>query len=131
MTVLLPLLPMRKIMLMWRVRVPFCMWIMVTIFLCDTYIVEFIHDPTENYYERGTYAHRYFNNIKFTLFMLKALKLHLFCLPLLISLCFNESIFYKIPFHRKNVRLKFVCYLFLDALFCSSILIPMRASLKS
>ena len=24
--------------------------------LCDSYIVEFIHDATENYYERGTYA---------------------------------------------------------------------------
>ena len=23
--------------------------------LCDGYIVEFIHDATENYYERGTY----------------------------------------------------------------------------
>ena len=23
--------------------------------LCDSYIVEFIHDATENYYERGTY----------------------------------------------------------------------------
>src|SRR3954470_17019291 len=58
--------------------------------LCDTYIVEFIHYPTENYYERGTYAYRYFNNIKFPLFMLKVLKLHLFCLPILIALCFNE-----------------------------------------
>ena len=52
--------------------------------LCDTYIVEFIHDPTENHYEMGTYAHRYFNNIKFPLFMLKVLKLHLFCLLMLI-----------------------------------------------
>ena len=24
--------------------------------LCDSYIVEFIHDATENYYERGTYV---------------------------------------------------------------------------
>ena len=24
--------------------------------LCDDYIVEFIHDAIENYYERGTYA---------------------------------------------------------------------------
>ena len=62
-------------------------------FLCDTYIVEFIHDPPENYYDSGTYAHRYFNNIKFPLFMLKVLKLHLFCLPMLIALCFmNYSI---------------------------------------
>ena len=43
--------------------------------LCDGYIVEFIHDATENYYERGTYACRYCNNIKFPLYMLKILKL--------------------------------------------------------
>src|SRR4051812_31128873 len=95
-------------------------------FLCDTYIVEFIHDPTGNYYERGTYAYRYFNNIKFPLFMLKVLKLHIFCLPMLISLCFNELFLYKVPLHRKNVRLKCVWYLLLYALFCSSTLIPMR-----
>ena len=35
--------------------------------LCDGYIVEFIHDATENYYERGTYAFTYCNNIKFPL----------------------------------------------------------------
>src|ERR1041384_8031221 len=53
--------------------------------LCDTYIVEFIHDPTGHYYEMGTSAYRYFNNIKFPLFMLKVLKLHCFCLPMLIA----------------------------------------------
>ena len=35
--------------------------------LCDSYIVEFIHDATENYYERGTYACRNCNNIKLPL----------------------------------------------------------------
>ena len=33
--------------------------------LCDIYIDESIHDITENYYERGTYAFTYLNNIKF------------------------------------------------------------------
>src|SRR3954463_4853129 len=98
---------------------------------CDTYIVEFIRDPTENYYERGTYAHRYFNNIKFSLFMVNILKLCLFCLPMLVALCFNNLFSYKIPMHRKYVRLKYVLYMLLDALFCSSTLIPTRASLKS
>ena len=32
--------------------------------LCDSYIVRFLHDVTENYYERGTYAFTYCNNIK-------------------------------------------------------------------
>src|ERR1041384_3629054 len=99
--------------------------------LCDTYIVEFDHDPTEFFYEKGTYAYRYFNNIKFPLFMLKVLKLHLFCLRMLIALCFNELFCCIILIHRKHARLKCVFYLLLDALFCSSTLIPMRASLKS
>src|SRR5215216_2752771 len=37
--------------------------------LCDSYIFEFIHDATENYYDRGTYACRYCNNIKFPLYV--------------------------------------------------------------
>src|SRR3954471_23635963 len=99
--------------------------------LCDTYIVEFFHDPTNFFYEKGTYAYRYFYNIKFPLFMLKVLKLHLFCLRMLIALCFNELFCYNVLIHRKHVRLKCVFYLLLDALFCSSTLIPMRGSLKS
>src|SRR3954468_11884799 len=35
------------------------------------YIVEFIHDATENYYERGIYACRNCNNIKFLSMCLK------------------------------------------------------------
>ena len=44
-------------------------------------------EATENYYERGTYASTYLNNINFPLFMLKVLKLHLFCLPILVDSC--------------------------------------------
>ena len=33
------------------------------------YIVEFIHDATENYYEGGTYACRNFSNVKFPLYV--------------------------------------------------------------
>ena len=35
--------------------------------LCDGYIIEFLHDPTENYYEGGIHACRSCNNIKFPL----------------------------------------------------------------
>ena len=42
------------------------------------YIVEFIHDATENYYEGGIYACRSCNNIKFPPYVLKVLKLCLF-----------------------------------------------------
>ena len=38
--------------------------------LCDSYIVDIIHDATENYYGRGTHASTYLNNIKFPLYVL-------------------------------------------------------------
>src|SRR5215204_1738316 len=51
--------------------------------LCDSYIVEFVHDATESYYERGKHGYMHLNNIKFPLFMLKILKLHLCCFSML------------------------------------------------
>ena len=53
------------------------------------YIVEFIHDATENYYEGGTYAFRNCNNIKFPLYVLKILKLCFFaflCLLIIVPI---------------------------------------------
>ena len=43
--------------------------------LCDSYIVEFVHDATEHYYERGKYGCRSFHGTKTPLYMLKVLKL--------------------------------------------------------
>ena len=56
--------------------------------LCDSYIVKFIHDATENYYEGGIYACRSCNNIKFPLYVLKFLKLCLFYFPMLVDYFF-------------------------------------------
>jgi hypothetical protein len=86
--------------------------------LCDTYIVEFVHDASENYYERGKYGCRNFHVTKTPLYMLKFLKLHWFYLPMLVTLLFMNLFIYKIPMHRKHVRLKCVLNLLLDALFC-------------
>src|SRR5215208_7181201 len=86
--------------------------------LCDTYIVEFVHDATESYYERGKHGYMHLNNIKFPLFILRILKLRLFCFSMLATLFFMNLFVYKIPFHRKWVRLKCVLNLLLDALFC-------------
>ena len=69
--------------------------------VCDSYIVESIHDASENYYERGTYALTYLNNIKFLLYVLIVLKLHLFCLPMLVDSCSHKLFSHKIPMHRK------------------------------
>ena len=75
---------------------------------CDGYIVDFINDATESYYERGRHGFIHHNNIKSPLFMMKVLMLHLFCLPMLVTLCFIDLFSYKIPLHRKWVRLKCV-----------------------
>ena len=85
--------------------------------VCDSYIVESIHDVSENYYEGGTYACRNCNNIKFPLYVLKVLKLCLFCLPMLVDYCSHKLFAHKIHMHRKWVRLKCASHILHDALF--------------
>ena len=85
--------------------------------LCDSYIVELIHDATENYYEGGIYACRNCNNIKFPLYVLKILKLCLFYLPMEVDSCSHKLFAQKIPMHRKYVRLKCASHILHDALF--------------
>ena len=74
--------------------------------VCDGYIVESIHYVSENYYEEGTYALTYLNNIKFILYVLIGLKLYLFCLPMLVGYCFHGLLAQKSPMNRKCVKLK-------------------------
>src|SRR3954470_7805561 len=69
--------------------------------LCDSYIVEFIHEATKNYYERGKYGFRSFHGTEIPLYVLKVLKLLLFHLPMPITLFFVNLFAYKIPMHRK------------------------------
>ena len=83
--------------------------------LCDSYIVEFIHDATKNYYEGGLYSCRIFNNIKFPLYVLKILKFCLLCLPMLVDSCSHKLFAQKIPMHRKWVRLKCASHMLHDA----------------
>jgi hypothetical protein len=86
--------------------------------LCDIYIIEFVNNATKNYYERGKYGCWKFHVTKTPLFILKVLKLLLFYLAMLVTMCFFDLFSYKIPIYRKWVRLKCVSYLLLDALFC-------------
>src|SRR4051812_40651580 len=81
------------------------------------YIVEFIHEATENYYEGGIYACRNCNNIKFLIYVLKVLKLCLFYLPMQVDYCSHKLFAQKIPMHRKWVRLKCASHILHDALF--------------
>ena len=99
--------------------------------LCDIYIVEFIHYSTENYYEGVTYACRSCNNTRFPLYVLKVLKLYLFCLPMLVDSCSHKLFAHKTPMHRKWVRLKCASHMLPDALFVFQFLSFMRASLNS
>lgn len=78
--------------------------------LCDGYIVEFIHDATENYYERGKYGCRSFHVTKTPLFKLKVWKILLFYLPMHFIMFFMDLFVYKILMHRKYVRLKCILY---------------------
>ena len=71
-------------------------------------VIEFSYDSTESYYERAMRGYINFHLMKFPLFMLNVLMLHLLCLPMLLALCFNDLFSYKIPMHRKWVRLKSV-----------------------
>jgi hypothetical protein len=86
--------------------------------LCDSYIVNSIHDATESYYERGKHSFMHLNIIKFPLFMLGFLKLHLFCLPMLVALCFHDLFLYKTLFHRKWFRFIYFLYFLYDDISC-------------
>src|SRR4051794_10578192 len=96
--------------------------------LCDSYILDVVNDDTENYFERGKFGCRNFHVTKTPLFMLKLLKLFLFHLPMLFALCFFDLFSYKLPMHRKWVRLKCLSDLQLDVLFCFNSYFLVRAS---
>jgi hypothetical protein len=90
--------------------------------LCDSYIVNSIHDATEIYYERGKHGLMDLNNIKFPLFMLQILKLHVFYQSLFVTMCLVDLLSYKIPMHRKWFRFKCVSHLLFDDLSCFNFL---------
>ena len=90
--------------------------------LYDSYIAEFDYDLTCNYYERGKYGYRSLHVIKLPLFALKFLMLHSSHLHML-DIAFLDNLFsYKMPMHRKYVRLKCVSHLLHDALFVLQLL---------
>ena len=85
--------------------------------LCDSYMVEFDYDPTCNYYERGKYGCTNFHVTKLPLVMLRSSMFYSSSLHMLDVSCLDNLFAYKIPMHRKYVRLKCVCHMFYDALF--------------
>ena len=85
--------------------------------LCDSYFVEFAHDPTCNYYERGKYCCRNFYLTKLPLVMLRLLSSLSSSLHMLIFAFLDNLFAYKMPMHRKYVILRSICRMFYDALF--------------
>ena len=78
--------------------------------------MELDYDPTCNYCERGKYGCRNFHATKLPLVMLRLLLFLSSSLHMLVFACFHNLFAYKMPMHRKYVRLKYVCHMFYDAL---------------
>ena len=72
--------------------------------LCDSYIVEFEYDPTCN--ERGKYCYRNFHVTKSPLVMLRFLLFLSSSLYMAAIGCLDNLFSYKMPMHRKYVRLR-------------------------
>ena len=85
--------------------------------LYDSYIVEFDYDPTCNYYEREKYGCRNFHVTQLPLLKFKLLMLRSSSLHMLDTFCLDNLFPYKMPMHRKYVRLKYVSYMLYDAFF--------------
>jgi hypothetical protein len=85
---------------------------------CDSYIVNSIHYSTTSYYERGKPGFMHLNNIKFPLFLLEFLKLHLFCLPMLLLCAFMTCLFTRLFFIGSSLDLNLFHICFFDALSC-------------
>jgi hypothetical protein len=94
-----------------------CMWLMIRMFYVIAILLIFMM-LLKVIMREGSMVLCISTNIKFPLFMLKTLKLHLFCFPMLVALRFLDLFLYKILFYRKWFRLKSVSYLIFDALFC-------------
>ena len=97
---------------------------------CDSYFVEFSYDPTSNYYEREKYGCRNFHVTRLPLVMLRLLLFISSSLHMLVFAGLDSLFAYKMPMHRKYVRLKYVCHMFYDALFVLQFLSFMWASSK-
>ena len=74
--------------------------------LWDSYIVEFEYDPTCNCYERGKYFGRNFHVTKSPLVMLRLLLSLSSSLHMATIGCLDNLFSYKMPMHRKYVRLR-------------------------
>ena len=99
--------------------------------LCDRYIIEFKYYSTCNYYEIGKYGCSNFHVNKLPRVMLRLLLFLSASLHMLVFACLDNLFDYKMPMHRKYVRLRCVFHMLHDALFMLQFLSFMWASSKS
>ena len=85
--------------------------------LCGSYVVEFAYDSTCNYYEIGKYGCRNFHVTKLPFFLLRLILFLSSPLHMLGFACLDNLFVYKMPMHRKYVRLRCVFGMLYDALF--------------
>ena len=90
--------------------------------VCDSYIVELDFDPTCNYYERGKYGCRNFHVTKLPLAMMRLLLFLSSFLHMLDLACLANLFSYKMPMHRRCVRLRCDFHILHDALFVLQLL---------
>ena len=99
--------------------------------LYDSYIIELDYDPTYNHYERGKYGCINFPVTRLLLVMLSLSMFYFSPMHMLDTSCLDNLFAYKIPMHRKYVRLKCVCHVFYDALFAFQLLSFILASMNT
>ena len=85
--------------------------------LCDSYTIEFDYDPICNYFERGKYGCGNLHATKLPLVMLRLLLFLSSSLHMLVFACLDNLFSYKMPMHRKYVRLRCVFHMLYDSLF--------------
>ena len=74
------------------------------------------------HYERGKYGYRNFHVTQLSLLKFKLLMLRSSCVHMLEIACLDNLFSYKMPMHRKYVRLKCVFHMLHDALFVFQLL---------
>ena len=96
-----------------------CMWIVLKIFYVIAILLSLLMIPHVIIMrEENMVVEIFLLPIHLSLLLFLSSSLHM-----LVFSCYDNLFAYKMPMHRKYVRLRCVCHVFYDAIFCSSILL--------
>ena len=107
------------------------MWILLRIFYVIYILLNFLMIPPVIIMREEKYDCRNFHATKLPLIMLRLLLFLSASLHMLVFACYDNLFAYKMPMHRKYVRLRCVFHMLYEALFVLQFLSFMRASIKS